>query len=415
MSAVLTGARTAATIAAIALGADLVPSLPPPLSGPRPVEGMHRPIEGFGAGTTGGAGRPPCAVRSLADRGPGTLRDCLSAGDRHVTFEVAGGIALASTIDVPSNVTIDGSSAPVPGITVTGHGFSVWDTSNIILQGFRIQNVGFRPPSDPAIEEGTVTGNLDCVSVHGAAVSNLVLDHMSIVGCGDGAIDITTGPKDITIQWSILSTWKGVLWGTTRAALPEDTDRISMHHTMMICNDRPVGCDRFPLVRPRGFATRVDLRNNVFEGWIRANGTKIEAAARVNVIGNAYIPRPDATGPQRDGSIVFDPAARVYTSDNVELGAAPRPDLNDNGNQASPMPVHPVTARPLACVVRDAGAHPRDAADERLVTYVRAVPAGCDDPPLPPRPSPAPRPDGVDGVVPTPPRRPDTATTRPPW
>ena len=93
-----------------------------------------------------------------------------------------------------------------------------------------------------------------------------------------------------------------------------------MHHSMMICNDRPAGCDRFPLIRASGFPMRVDLRRNVFEGWIRANGTKIESPAHVNVVGNAYIPRSAATFSQRAASLQVDAGSRVFTVDNVELG-----------------------------------------------------------------------------------------------
>jgi hypothetical protein len=374
---------------AIVTGNHLVPGLdvaiPGPFSGPSPAEAMHQPIEGFGAGTTGGAGKPTCTVTSLANSGPGTLRDCLSAGNRYVKFGVAGTIPLSTTINVPSNVTIDGFSAPQPGITVTNRAFNIWDTSNIIMQGFRIHNIGFTPPRNPDTETGTVNGEIDCVSVYGGAVSHVVFNHMSIVGCGDGAIDISTGPKDITIQWSIVSTGKGVLWGTTDGgSATAITDRISMHHTMMICNDRPVGCDRFPLIRASGYVTRVDLRHNIFEGWIRANGSKIEPRAWTNVIGNAYIPRPASTFAQREGSIALNRAARVYTSGNIELGPAPRPNLNDNGNESSPMPAPAITSRQLGCVVREAGLHPRDPVEERLLTYVTAVPAGCDDSPMPP-------------------------------
>ena len=399
MVRVLRSVRAVAMLAAVALGTHLDPGSPALLSGPSPAEAMHHPVEGFGAGTTGGAGRPICTVTSLANSGPGTLRDCLSTGNRQVEFAVAGTISLSSTIDVPSNVTIDGFSAPSPGITVTNRAFNVWDTSNIIMQGFRIQNVGFVPPRDPETEEGTVTHGVDCISVYGGAVSRLVFNHMSIVGCGDGSIDISTGPKDITIQWSILSTWKGALWGTTGGgSATAVTDRISMHHTLMVCNDRPVGCDRFPLIRASGFLTRVDLRNNVFEGWIRANGTKIEDGAWVNIVGNAYIPRADSTFDQRERSLGSNDDARVFTAGNIELGPTPRPNLDDNGNQSSPFPAPAISARPLGCVVRDAGAHPRDSVDARLARWISEVPAGCSDVPSSPPPPPPPptgRPDLV--------------------
>ena len=374
----------AMAIAIVALGVHFHPAIPVLVPGPSPAEATHA-VEGFGAATTGGAGRPECLVTSLADSGPGTLRSCLSAGNRYIRFAVAGTIALSSTINVPSNVTIDGFSARAPGITVTNRAFNVWDASNVIMQGFRIRSIGQSGTSD----------EIDCISVFGA-VSNLVFNHMSISDCGDGAIDISTGPRDITIQWSILGNAKGVLWGTTGGGA-NTADRISMHHTMMICNQRASGCDRFPLIRASGGVARVDLRHNIFEGWLRANGTKIEPSAWVNVVGNAYIPRADATASQREASLAVNAGTRVYTSGNVELGTSPRPNLNDNGNQSSPMPAPAITAHQLGCVVRDAGTQPRDADDRELVSYVNEVPVGCDDEPTtpPPPPPPTQRPDLV--------------------
>ena len=349
---------------------------------PSPAAAMPAPVEGFGALTTGGAEPPRCVVASLYDSGPGTLRECLTGGNHYVVFGVAGTIRLSSTIEVPSNVTIDGFSAPPPGITVTNRAFNIWNASNIVLQGFRIRNVGFLPAADPATERGAVTKEIDCISVRGG-VQRLVLSHMSIAGCGDGAIDIVSGPKDITIQWSILSAWKGMLLGSTSGSQRHDTERISVHHTMMICNDRPIGCDRFPLVRASGHVVTVDLRHNIFEGWIRANGTKIERAAWVNVVGNAYVPRPDSTLPQRGKSLAINPDARVFSARNIELGAPPRPDLNDNGNEARPMPAPAITAREAGCVVRDAGVHPRDAVDDWLLSFVAMVPRACTGSPSP--------------------------------
>jgi pectate lyase len=341
-----------------------------------PGRAQDMPIEGFGAATTGGAGQPDCVVTSLDDSGTGSLRECLAAGNRFVHFAVAGTIHLMRAIDVPSNVTVDGLTGPPPGITITNRGFQVFDASNIIMRGLRIRDVGFVTPSDPIGGTGTVTAEVDCISVAGA-VQNVVFDRMSIYGCGDGAIDISSGPKDITIQWSILSTWKGALWGSTSSSDRRDTDRISMHHSAMICNDRPDGCDRFPLIRASGFATRVDLRRNIFEGWIRANGTKIESPGQVNVVGNAYVPRADATFSQRNGSIRIDAGSRVYTAGNLELGAGPQPDLNDNGTETEPFPAPAIAMRDLGCVLRDAGVQPRDEVDQMIVSFVPQVPTAC--------------------------------------
>src|SRR4029077_10408962 len=78
---------------------------------------------GFGYKTTGGTGRPVFTVTTLADAGPGSLRDALALAGRDggtIRFRVGGDITLASGLDVPGRTTIDGSSAPPPGITLWG-------------------------------------------------------------------------------------------------------------------------------------------------------------------------------------------------------------------------------------------------------------------------------------------------------
>jgi len=367
--------RTALTIAVIALGNHLPPGLPAFWSGPAPAGATHAAIEGFGAVTRGGAGKPQCVVRSLADRGAETLRECLSAGNRYVRFAVAGTIALASQLDVlGAFVTIDGFTAPPPGITLAGAGLNIWDTvadaHDIIVRGLRIRDAG-------RLSGGK--SSTDCVGLNGAGVFNIVIDHVSIHNCADGGIDISSGPKNVTIQWSIVSTGKAMLWGSTSSSAARDTTRISMHHTMVMCDDDAGGCDRFPLIRASHRVLVADLRRNIFGRWLRASGTRIEPAASVNVVGNAYIPRPDSTHAQRQHSLAVRPGTRVHTAGNVELGAPPRPDLNDNGNEARPLPAPPVTERAHGCVVRHAGMHPRDAIDQRVSAYAAAVESACDE------------------------------------
>jgi pectate lyase len=326
-----------------------------------PVAAQHA-IEGFGAGARGGTGQPECTVSSLANSGTGTLRDCLVAGNRTIKFAVAGTIQLSSVLRFHSFVTVDGFSAPAPGITLRGFGLSIQDVQHVIVRALRIRDAGLSDKSD-------------CISIYGQS-QHIVIDHVSIANCGDGAVDISSGPKDITLQWSLFSTRIPHLWGSTADSPRTDTDRISMHHSLVICGGLPI-CDRFPLIRANGYPLRVDLRDNVFQGWTRTNGTKIEPAAQVNVVGNAYIPRPESTFEQRGASLQVNEGTRVYASGNVELGEPPRPNLNDSGNERTLLAAPAVTRAELGCVVQAAGVTPRDAEDQRLLTFVSAVPAGC--------------------------------------
>jgi len=123
----------------------------------------------FGGGefTPGGRGGKVIAVTSLADFGPGTLREaCETGGARIVVFNVAGIIRLSTPIHVRAPyITIAGQTAPGDGICVTGSSFLI-DTHDVVLRHLRFrrgaQDVGFR--------DDAVGGN---------PVGNIMIDHVS--------------------------------------------------------------------------------------------------------------------------------------------------------------------------------------------------------------------------------------------
>ena len=74
---------------------------------------------GFGATASGGRGHVVYHVTNLEDSGPGSFRDAVGAPGRIVVFDVAGTISVSSEIAVRgANITIDGFTAPAPGITL---------------------------------------------------------------------------------------------------------------------------------------------------------------------------------------------------------------------------------------------------------------------------------------------------------
>lgn len=87
------------------------------------------PIEGYGSTTLGAAAAPGGAqtyhVTTLADDGAGSLRDAVSLSGHHIVFDVGGAIVLKSDllIRVPF-ITIDGGTAPAPGILIRQSGFT---------------------------------------------------------------------------------------------------------------------------------------------------------------------------------------------------------------------------------------------------------------------------------------------------
>ena len=88
--------------------------------------GDNTKYQGFGTQTPGGQGKPQYRVVNLHDSGPGSLRDALSQGNRHVVFDVGGEILLTRSLIVQgANITVDGFSAPHPRVTLKNYGLVI--------------------------------------------------------------------------------------------------------------------------------------------------------------------------------------------------------------------------------------------------------------------------------------------------
>lgn len=123
--------------------------------------------EGGGAWTPGGRGGKVYVVTSLADSGPGTLREaCERGGARTVVFNVSGVIRLESPINVRAPyISIFGQTAPGDGVCVTGASFLI-DTHDVIIRHLRFR----RGAQDVAFRDDALGGN---------AVGNVIIDHVS--------------------------------------------------------------------------------------------------------------------------------------------------------------------------------------------------------------------------------------------
>src|SRR5262249_40981521 len=96
--------------------------------------------EGGGAWTAGGRGGKVFVVTSLADSGPGTLREAVEAkGPRTVVFGVAGIITLEKPLAINNPfITIAGQSAPGDGVCVKGHSTHI-NTHDVIIRYMRFR------------------------------------------------------------------------------------------------------------------------------------------------------------------------------------------------------------------------------------------------------------------------------------
>lgn len=160
-------------------------------------DGGHGPVYafpeavGYGRNATGGRGGTPYLVTTLADSGPGSFRDAVSAGHRIVVFTVGGYINLASPVSVSSNITIAGQTGPGEGIGIMGREVSLTGSTNVIVRYMRFRQGSLDPDSG---KSGVNLGN----------ASNMIFDHVSIeFGQWDNFDAV--GASNVTVQSSIIA------------------------------------------------------------------------------------------------------------------------------------------------------------------------------------------------------------------
>jgi hypothetical protein len=64
----------------------------------------------------------------------GEQRDAVSSSNRNIVFDVSGYIVLKSAVSLSSSITINGQTAPSPGIGIMAGEVSANDKSNIIIR-----------------------------------------------------------------------------------------------------------------------------------------------------------------------------------------------------------------------------------------------------------------------------------------
>jgi hypothetical protein len=249
-------------------------------------------------------------------------------------------------LDVPDRTTIDGSSAPAPGITLLGErtgdrGTGVLNVyrSNVIVRGLRIRN---------AMNDG-----IHIVPRSGESIANIVVDHCSISRSGDGGIDITgrNGMRvtDVTIVSNYLAgnggpCEKGTCGGASLAKY--GVGRLSYYYNFWDKNLR-----RTPSIS--GADVVADVRYNVVRNPSQG-GIQIRDGARANLVGNVLV------GPKATAAVKLW-GGHAYVKDM-------RSDLGQGGDIKQPLDVpHPPAAKTAAVVMHDAGAMPRDKLDAYYV------------------------------------------------
>lgn len=266
--------------------------------------------EGFGALATGGRGGEIVHVTTLADAGPGSLREAVSKPGRIVVFDLAGVIKLESNLEVQDNISILGQTAPGEGICIYNRTTSFSNHKNVIVRYIRFR-------------EG-IAGDSGKCSVNLSTGSNMIFDHCSIQWGRWDSLGCTVQSHDITFQHCII----GEAIDPQRfGALVDSVENITISHTLWTNNQ-----SRNPKVKGT-----IQYINNVVYNWgvTGLAGGHSGAEHSLDAINNYYIAGPSSTGLAIAGfstsDKVFESGSMVDLDRDGKLNGRPvtRGDYND--------------------------------------------------------------------------------------
>lgn len=342
--------------------------------------------EGAGAASLGGRGGTVYKVTTLADSGPGSLRAAVEAeGPRTVVFDVGGTIRLETPLHIRNpRITIAGQTAPGGGIALRDQPLIV-EADDVILRHLRV-----RLGDQSRVEA-------DALSVIGGA--RVIVDHVSAswsvdetLSVGQPGTDPAKLPRDVTVQWSIISESlnksahaKGA-HGYGSLVRGGFGARYSFHHNLWAHHTarmpRP-GNYNEPDVDPQG--PLMEFRSNLFYNW--GGSRSGYNADKTTLIGYNFIDNAYRTGPDSEKAVAFhesNRAARAHFAGNSMNGTVPADPWSlvtgvavSENRLAEPISVAPVAPEPAAAaaerILDRAGASlPRDPVDARVVAAVRS-------------------------------------------
>ncbi len=342
---------------------------------------------GFGSVTKGAmscpTGMTTYRVTSLSGSGgAGTLRDAVSQDCRHIVFDVAGNIPIGDLQISTSYLTIDGATAPAPGITLTNVGRLVLEArSSKPVHDIIVNNI--RAIGEGGSVEGNDLWELDGSS--GAPVSRVVLDHLTMIGSGDGNVDIYGDVSDVTLSNSLIMDSVQGQHFSQESGLRE---RLTIYGNVYARLN-----ERQPRIR---YNTRqVDFVGNVIYGWgwfeggaagmNLAPGTGSPSA---NVEQNAYLYVSGLSGGPNDAFIVQGTGGSWFFDGNI-WPAGETDAGGTSGNSARISMVHDgidYVAPRIPADIRKAGTHHKTGTESALLAtideaYAEAAAGGGDEPP----------------------------------
>ncbi len=301
---------------ALSISAEVVPAFPG--------------AEGHGRYVQGGRGGKVIHVTNLNDSGTGSLRWALSqSGPKTIVFDVSGYIDLRSQLNVTSNTTIAGQTAPEGGITLRYYTLYFGNCDNVIVRFIRCRRSQIKDVNDGAD------------ATWGRHRKNIIIDHCSFSWSIDEVASFYDN-RDFTMQWCTVAEGLanpghskgahsyGGIWGGKNA---------SFHHNFIahVQNRAPRfngarydwnGYDKTKYINSID-AERVDFRNCLMYNWGNGNGCYGgPGGGYVNMVNNYFKAGPGTKNKTR--------VTQVSVSDSSNGGDNPFPGYSSryfiNGN-----------------------------------------------------------------------------------
>ncbi len=292
--------------------------------------------EGFGRYTTGGRGGKVYHVTNLNDSGTGSLRWALSqSGTKTIVFDVSGYIDLKSQLNVSSNTTIAGQTAPGDGITLRYYTLYFGKCDNVIVRFIRSRRSQVKDVNDGAD------------ATWGRNRKNIILDHCSFSWSIDEVASFYDN-RDFTMQWCNVTEGLanpghskgehsyGGIWGGKNASFHHNFIAHVQNRAPRFCGARYnwTGYDTEKYENAIQ-AERVDFRNCVIYNWGAGNGCYGgTGGGHINMINNYYKAGPGtknkttvtqvsvATSGNASGSIYMGYCCRYYIKGNYVKAAS---------------------------------------------------------------------------------------------
>lgn len=331
--------------------------------------------------TAGGEGGAVVRVTTLSDAGPGSLREALRKdGPRRIVFDVGGEIWLKKPLSIQKPfVTIDGETAPGPGISLIGEKVHI-RTHDVILRGVRIR-IGELPGSNPSSRDG-----ITIEPAKGGKAGNILIERCSVSWALDENIGFWgRNITNVLIRDSIIA-----------EALRDSIHPKGSHSMGML-----VGKGSSDIVIERNLfahnvhrnpaidagASAIVVNNLIYDpvyAGFQIYGKQGEGPTLVSVVGNIVIAGPDTKSNLATFAHGINSGSQIYYADNEAVGVRAFVKAARAGKDGSveipwadapplwrdeikPLPV----AKVQEAVLAGAGVRPLDETDRRIIDEVR--------------------------------------------